>query len=43
MMVIINAAEEIKKAADMVTWSNNDDGVAIALENLILHLLDKPY
>ena len=38
-----NAAEEIKKAADMVTWSNNDDGVAIALENLILHPLDKPY
>ena len=38
-----NAAEEIKKAADMVTWSNNDDGVAIALENLILRPLDKPY
>ena len=38
-----NAAEEIKKAADMVTWSNNDDGVAIALENLILHPQDKPY
>jgi hypothetical protein len=38
-----NAAEEIKKAADMVTESNNDDGVAIALENLILRPLDKPY
>ena len=38
-----NAAEEIKKAADMVTWSNNDDGVAIALENLIHRPLDKPY
>lgn len=38
-----NAAEEIKKAADMVTESNNDDGVAIALENLILRPQDKPY
>lgn len=38
-----NAAEEIKKAADMVALSNNDDGVAIALENLILRPLDKPY
>ena len=38
-----NAAEEIKKAADMVTESNNDDGVAIALEHLILRPLDKPY
>ena len=37
-----NAAEEIKKAADMVTLSNNDDGIAITLENLILRPLDKP-
>lgn len=37
-----NAAEEIKKAADMVTLSNNDDGVAIALEKLIIRLQDMP-
>lgn len=37
-----NAVEEIKKTADMVTLSNNDDGIAIALENLILRPLDKP-
>lgn len=29
-----NAADEIKQAADMVARSNNDDGVAIALEQL---------
>jgi hydroxymethylpyrimidine pyrophosphatase-like HAD family hydrolase len=28
-----NAAEEIKKAADKVAQSNNDDGIAIYLEN----------
>ena len=28
-----NAAEEIKKAADEVAPSNNDDGIAIFLEN----------
>ena len=37
-----NAAKEIKKTADMVTLSNDDDGVAITLENLILRPLDKP-
>lgn len=37
-----NAAEEIKKAADMVAKSNNDDGVANILENLILRPLDMP-
>ena len=37
-----NAAEEIKKAADMVAQSNNDDGVALAVENLILRPQDKP-
>ncbi|MBO4430246.1 MAG: HAD family phosphatase [Bacteroidaceae bacterium] len=37
-----NAAEEIKKAADMVTLSNNDDGVAIALEKLIIRPQDMP-
>ena len=37
-----NAAEEIKKAADMVAPSNNDDGVANVLESLILRPLDKP-
>lgn len=30
-----NANEEIKKAADMVTCNNNDDGVALALEKLL--------
>lgn len=29
-----NAAKEIKKAANMVTCSNNDDGVALAIEKL---------
>lgn len=38
-----NAAEEIKKAADMVTLSNNDDGVVNVLESLILRPLYKPY
>ena len=37
-----NAAEEIKNAADFVTKSNDDDGIAFVLENLILPLLDKP-
>lgn len=30
-----NAAEEVKAAADLVTLSNNDDGVAAALEKLL--------
>lgn len=30
-----NAAEDVKAAADMVTLSNNDDGIAVALEKLI--------
>lgn len=30
-----NAAEAVKKAADMVTLSNNEDGIAAALEKLI--------
>ena len=30
-----NAAEEVKTAADMVTGSNNEDGIAAALEKLI--------
>ena len=37
-----NAAEEIKKAADFITKSNDDDGIAFALEKLILRPLDKP-
>lgn len=37
-----NAAAEIKQAADIVTLSNNDDGVAIALEKLIIRPQDMP-
>jgi hypothetical protein len=36
-----NAVEEIKKAADFVTKSNDDDGIAVFLEKLI-RLPDKP-
>ena len=36
-----NAHDEIKKAADFVTLSNEDDGVAFAVEKFILQ--DKPY
>lgn len=38
-----NAAEEIQKAADMVAQSNDDDGIAVLLEKLILRPQDKPY
>lgn len=31
-----NAAEPVKQAADMVTLSNNEDGIAAALEKLLL-------
>ena len=37
-----NAAEEIQKAADMVAQSNDDDGIAVLLEKLILRPQDKP-
>lgn len=37
-----NAAQEIQKAADLVAQSNDDDGVALTLEKLILRPLDKP-
>ena len=30
-----NASEAVKAAADMVTASNNDDGIAVALEKLL--------
>lgn len=30
-----NAIPELKQAADMVTLSNNDEGVAAALEKLL--------
>ena len=30
-----NAADAVKQAADMVTLSNNDDGIAAALEKLL--------
>lgn len=30
-----NAAEAVKEAADMVTLSNNEDGIAVALEKLL--------
>ena len=30
-----NAAEAVKAAADMVTLSNNEDGIAAALEKLL--------
>ena len=30
-----NASEAVKVAADMVTLSNNDDGIAAALEQLL--------
>ena len=30
-----NAAEVVKQAADMVTLSNNEDGIAAALEKLL--------
>ena len=30
-----NAAEAVKAAANMVTLSNNDDGIAVALEKLL--------
>jgi hydroxymethylpyrimidine pyrophosphatase-like HAD family hydrolase len=30
-----NAAEAVKAAANMVTLSNNDDGIAAALEKLL--------
>lgn len=36
-----NAAEEIQKAADMVAQSNDDDGIAVLLEKLILRPQDK--
>lgn len=37
-----NAAEKIQKAADMVAQSNDDDGIAVLLEKLILLPQDKP-
>ena len=36
-----NAAEDIQKAADMVAQSNDDDGIAVLLEKLILRPQDK--
>ena len=30
-----NAQEAVKQAADMVTLSNNEDGIAAALEQLL--------
>jgi hydroxymethylpyrimidine pyrophosphatase-like HAD family hydrolase len=30
-----NASQETKEAADMVTLSNNEDGIAEALESLL--------
>lgn len=34
-VAMANATDEVKGAADMVTLSNNEDGIAAALENLL--------
>jgi Cof subfamily protein (haloacid dehalogenase superfamily) len=36
-----NAPQEVKDAADFVTKSNNDDGVAYALDRYINHVLQR--
>lgn len=36
-----NAGEEVKRAADVVTKSNDEDGVAFAIEKYILHEEDR--
>ena len=35
-VAVANSADEVKKAADFVTESNNEDGVAVALERFVL-------
>jgi hydroxymethylpyrimidine pyrophosphatase-like HAD family hydrolase len=35
-VAVANAENEIRQAADFVTTSNNDDGVAAAIEKFIL-------
>ena len=34
-IAMANATDEVKRAADMVTCSNNEDGIAEALEELL--------
>lgn len=34
-IAMANATDEVKRAADMVTCSNNEDGIAAALEELL--------
>lgn len=34
-VAMANATDEVKSAADMVTLSNNEDGIAAALEDLL--------
>lgn len=35
-VVMANSTDEVKKYADEITLSNEDDGVAVFLENLFL-------